>query len=75
MWVFQILVGRLRTTWATIAPQLLKQFQILVGRLRTILRTDALDFRVKFQILVGRLRTVVYLLIGEACCLVSNPRR
>ena len=56
-WVFQSLIGRLKTYSDALAPSSLDKFQSLIGRLKTDLTSLYQMWYNMFQSLIGRLKT------------------
>ena len=74
-YVFQSLVGRLRTLDKAVADEFRAAFQSLVGRLRTYWKDIERRLKSAFQSLVGRLRTWREFAVDNGTVAVSIPRR
>ena len=74
MFVFQSLIGRLKTGFLIGGPIGALMFQSLIGRLKTPLYAELTTAMLRFQSLIGRLKTARSELIASMSA-VSIPHR
>ena len=72
-WVFQSLIGRLKTYSDALAPSSLDKFQSLIGRLKTDLTSLYQMWYNMFQSLIGRLKTLAWVERGWMVGVGFNP--